>query len=274
MRVESYIEKKIIPMSEPQLDRREMTLMQKLSIPEAADPPWSSMIATLMVIVLLITLMFVGIAMASILLGIEGNEYPPFALMLGWMLGEAITIAFVLINRRSSQESWLALRLSKGHLPIPFVVMVGVATALFVDLVISLASGDFLPIPEIYGFQAEGVAGILVAILFVALIQPIAESLVFQGVLLPKLRFIMGAWGGVVVTTVVYTLVHFAVFYSSYPTAYPQSTMLWYGVAYPLLTGLMFCLMKIYTNSTRAVIVMRIGAGLTFVLTALVLVSG
>jgi hypothetical protein len=64
------------------------------------------------------------------------------------------------------------------------------------------------------------------------------------------------------------------VFYISYQPNYPESTLLWYGVAYPLLTGLMFCLIKVYTDSTRAVIVARIGAGLIFFLTALVLVGG
>ena len=261
-------------MSDTQLDRREMTLMQKLSIAEEADPPWSALTATLTVLVLLITLILVGPALSSIVLGIDENTVTPFVLMLGWTLGQAITIAFVLINRRSSQDSWVALKLEKGNLPLPLVLMIGVATALGVDLVISLASGQFLPIPEIFGFQTEGTAGILIAVLFVVLIQPIAESLVFQGVLLPKLRFIMGPWGGVVVTTVVFTLLHYAVFYASYQPNYPESTLLWYGVAYPLLTGLIFSLMKVYTDSTRAVIIMRIGAGLIFVLTALALVSG
>jgi len=261
-------------MTQPQLDRREMTLMQKLSIPEEADPPWGIATAVFMVVTLIITLVLVGPALASVLLGLEGNQFPPMLLMLGWTIGQAMTMAFVLINRRSSVESWQALKLRKGHLPLPFVLMVGVATALAVDLVISLASGQFLPIPEIYGFQTEGIAGILIAILFLVLIQPIAESLVFQGVLLPKLRIVLGAWGGVIATTVIFTLLHYGIFYLAYQPIYPESTLLWYGIAYPLLTGLMFCLMKVYTDSTRAVIIMRIGSGIIFVLTALALTSG
>ena len=106
------------------------------------------------------------------------------------------------------------------------------------------------------------------------LIQPVAESLVFQGVLLPKLRVIMGPWGGVVVTTVVFTLMHYAIFYSSYQNVYPPETMLWYGVAYPLMFGFTFSLLKVYTQSTRAVIIGRMGAGIIFLLTALILVGG
>ena len=260
-------------MPDSQLDRREMTLMQKLSIPEEANPPWSLLTATVIVLVLFLNLTLVGTAISALLLGIE-DTVTPFMLLLSWSIGQAITIVYVVINRRSSPESWTALKLTKGLLPLPFVLMVGVATALAVDLVISLASGQFLPIPEIFGFQSEGVGGVLTAGLFLILIQPIAESLVFQAVLLPKLRIMMGAWGGVIVTTVVFTLLHYAVFYLSYQPNYPESTLLWYGVAYPLLTGLMFCLIKVYTGSTRAVIVARVGAGLIFFLTALVLVGG
>jgi membrane protease YdiL (CAAX protease family) len=257
-------------MSEPQLDRREMSLMQKLSVPEAVNPPWSAMTAIIIVLVLLINLILVGPSMSSVLLGV-GDTVTPFMLMLGWVIGQALTIVYVVINRRSSQESWSALKLINGLLPLSFVLLVGVAVALAVDLIISLASGQFLPIPEIFDFQSGGIGGVLMAGLFLILIQPVAESLVFQGVLLPKLRIMMGAWGGVIITTIVFTVLHYAVFYLSYQPNYPESTVLWYGVAYPALTGLMFCLIKVYTDSTRAVIVNRIGAGLIFFLTALVL---
>jgi|GEM_PF-510913 len=261
-------------MSEPQLDRHEMSLMQKLSVPEAADPPWSILITIVIVVVLFINLTIVGSAMSSVMLGIDDNTDPtPFMLLLSWTIGQAITIVYVVINRRSSYESWNALKLSRGLLPLPLVLMVGVAVALTVDLVINLASGQFLPIPEIYGFQADGIAGILLAGLFLVLIQPVAESLVFQAILLPKLRFMLGAWGGVIITTIVFTLLHYSIFYLSYQSNYPESALVWYGIVYPLATGLMFCLIKVYTGSTRAVIIARMGAGATFLLTALVLVG-
>jgi membrane protease YdiL (CAAX protease family) len=261
-------------MSEPQLDRREMSLMQKLSIPEESDPPWSILIALIIVFVLLINLTLVGTAISSVLLGLEDTTAPtPFTLLLGWTIGQALTIVYVVINRRSSQESWIALKLNRGLLPLQLVLMVGVAIALTIDVIVNLASGQFLPVPEIFGFQADGVAGILMAGLFLVLIQPVAESLVFQGVLLPKLRIMLGAWGGVLATTIVFTLIHYGIFYLSYQSNYPESAMLWYGIVYPLAMGLLFCLVKVYTESTRAVIIARMGAGATFLLTALVLVG-
>jgi len=259
-------------MSETNLDRRDMTLRQKLSIPEASDTPWSMIDATLITLALLVTVIIVGPAIASLPYE-DITQIPPSTLLLGWTIGQVLTIAFVVINRRSSQESWQALKLDKGLVPQQLVVLIGVAIALTIDVIISLLSGQFLPIPEIYGFQTAGIGGIILAAVFVVLIQPIAESLVFQGVLLPKLRVIMGPWGGVVMTAVVFTLMHYAVFFTSYQAFYPSEAMLWYGVAYPLLAGLAFSLFKVYTQSTRAVILGRVGAGLIFLMTAMLLVG-
>ena len=256
-------------MTQNQADRREMTLMQKLSLPEEAPPPWSIITAAVTALVILINLIWVGPAMSSLLLG--SAQPTPFLLMLGWTLGLALTLVYVLVNRRSSPESRQALRLNQGLLPSQIVLLVGVAIALAIDLMISLASGRFLPIPEIYGFQSQGFAGVLVAALLLVLVQPVAESLVFQAVILPSLRSTVGPWGGVLITSALFTLLHYSVFFSPYQASY---SALWYGLAYPMLTGLAFCLLKVYTGSSRAVIVGRISAGLIFLLTALVLVGG
>ena len=252
-----------------QPDRREMSLMQKLSQPEAA-PPWSIIAAAITAVVTLVNLIWVGPAMSSLLLG--SAEPTPFLLMLGWTFGLALTLAYVLVNRRSSQESWQALRLNRGFLPTQIALLVGVAIALGVNLAVSLASGQFLPLPEIYGFQARGLAGAVLAALLLVAAQPLAESLVFQAVLLPSLRSTVGPWGGVVITSALFTLLHYAVFFSPYQVAY--NSALWYGLAYPLLTGFAFCLLKVYTDSSRAVIIGRVGAGLVSLLTALALVGG
>ena len=250
-------------------DRREMSLMQKLSRPEA-PPPWSIIAAALTAVVILVNLIWVGPAMSSLLLG--SAEPTPFLLMLGWTFGLALTLAYVLVNRRSSRESWQALRLHRGFLPPQIALLVGVAIALGVNLAVSLASGQFLPIPEIYGFQAQDLAGAVLAALLLVAAQPLAESLVFQAVLLPSLRSTVGPWGGVIITSALFTLLHYAVFFSPYQAAY--SNALWYGIAYPLLTGFAFCLLKVYTDSSRAVIIGRVGAGLVSLLTALALVGG
>ncbi len=258
-----------VSMTQNQADRREMTLKQKLSLPEEAPPPWSITIAAVTALVLFINLIGVGPAISSLLLG--SSQPSPFLLMLGWTFGLALTLVYVLINRRSSPASWQALRLNRGWLPWQIVLLLGVAIALGVDVTISLASGQFLPIPEIFDFQSQGLAGTIAAALLLVLMQPAAESLVFQAVILPSLRSTVGPWGGVAITSALSALLHYLVFFAPYQAHYD---VLWYGLAYPWLTGLAFCLLKVYTGSSRAVIIGRGGAGLIFLLTALALVGG
>ena len=254
-------------MTQKQTDRREMSFMQKLSLPEAA-PPWPIATAAMTAAVILINLIWIGPAMSSLLLG--SNQPSPLLLMLGWTFGLALTLAYVLVNQRSSQESWQTLRLTPGFLPLQIVLLVGVAVALGVGL----AVGEFLPVPEIYGFQTHGLAGTLAAALLLGLMQPIAEGLVFQAVMLPSLRSTVGPWSGVLITSALSALLHYAVFFSHSQAQYGAGGAFWHGLAYPLLTGLAFCLLKVYTGSSRAVIIGRVGAGLVSWLTALALVGG
>jgi len=245
-------------------ERREMSLRAKLSLPEVAAPHWSLLSAALTAAVLLICLIVVGPTLASLLLG--SQEITPFLLMLSWALGMGLSLIFLWVNRRSSAESRAALRLGRGHLPRPLVLLLGVAIALAVDLAVNLASGVFQPVPEIYGFHSYGAASLILAALLLILLQPLTESLVFQAILLPSLRWRLGPWLGVFVTSALYVALHLLVFYAAYADAYDLA---WHGFVYPALTGLAFSLLRVYTGSSSAVIIARMGAGLMFFLTAL-----
>lgn len=255
-------------MSADANDRRELSLRAKLSLPEHAAPAWSLLSAVLTAVALLICLIMVGPALASLLLG--SQKITPFLLMLSWALGMALCLVFVWVNRRGSAESWAALRLGPGHLPRPLVLLLGVAIALAVDLVVNLGGGVFQSVPEIYGFQSYGAASLILAALLLILLQPLAESLVFQAILLPSLRWRLGPWPGVIVTSALFVVLHLLVFWAAYADKYD---LIWHGLVYPALTGLAFCLLRVYTGSSSSVIIARMGAGLMFYLTALV-VSG
>ena len=241
-----------------------MSLRAKLSLPEDTAPPWRTLSAALSVAVLLICLTVVGPALASLLLG--SQAITPFLLMFSWALGMGLGIVFTLVNRRSSAESWAALRLGPGHLPRPLVLLLGVAIALAIDLVVNLGGGKFQSVPEIHGFQTQGPAGLILAALLLILLQPLAESLVFQAILLPSLRWRLGPWTGVFAASALYVVLHLLVFWSAFADEY---SLLWYGLVYPALMGLAFCLLRVYTGSSSAVIIARMGAGLMFFLTAL-----
>lgn len=245
-----------------------MSLMAKLSLPEAAEPPWSLLSAFLTVGVLFLCLALIGPALVSAVMASTGNSRDvlfPFELVQSWAIGLGGAIAFVLVSRRSSEESWHALRLVKGELPLPMSLMIGIAIALALDLVIGLASGVFRTVPLIWGFQPHGALGILLALIQLVALQPLAETLVFQGVLLPRMRWAFGHWGGVIGTAAVYTVLYRLVFIE----AYSFYGNLWHGIVFPMGIGISFCLLKVYTGSTAAALLGRMGAGLILLLTAL-----
>lgn len=251
-------------MTSDQRERREMSLMQKLSLPEAAAPPWSLLTAALTVGVMLVCLILIGPALASLLL--NSQQATPDLLMLSWTIGMAGTAAFVLVNRRSSANSWRALRLKRRGAPLPLIALVGVAIALFANLIISLASGQFLPVPEVYGIGQQGATGVIVAAILLVFLQPLAETLVFQALLLPSLRWTLGPWRGTLATCLLFIFLHQLVFFAPYQSVY---SALWYGLVYPLLVCFSFSLLKVHTGSSLSVLVARISAGLIFLLTGM-----
>ncbi len=260
-------------MSEDPVDRRDLSLMAKLSLPEESEPPWSLLSALLTVAVLFVCLALIGPASVSAVMASTGNTRDvlfPFELMLSWMIGLAVAIVFVLVSRRSSEESWHALRLVRGELPLPMSLLIGIAIALALDLAVSLASGEFWPLPLMLGFQLKGAQGILLALIQLVALQPLAETLVFQGVLLPRMRWAFGHWGGVIGTAAMYTIVYQLVFIE----AYPFYDKLWHGIVFPMSAGILFCLLKIYTRSTGAALLGRMSAGLIFLLTAVAISGG
>ncbi len=251
-------------MSETQKDRREMSLGEKCSSPEVAPPPWSLFSAAITVFAMLVALISVGPALASILLG--GEAISHFLLMLSWCFGMTFAIVFVLASRRSSDGMWSALCLRRGHLPLPFALLIGVAIALSVQLFVSLASSKFYAIPELFDFWEVEPKNIVSAALLLILLQPVAETLVFQAIALPSLRWNLGPWIGVLLTSVLFTLLHLSVFSAANRAIYINP---WYDNVYPFLTCFAFSMLKVYSGSNSAVIIGRMGAGLVFFLTGL-----
>ena len=243
--------------------RGERSFFAALSTPERDAPPWSLLTAAFLCAALFINLVLVGPALAAILLG--SQILTPQLLILGWALGMSAACVFVLLNRLRTPESRAGLRFVQGKLPTPIVALLGVAIALGLDLVISLPSGRFLPAAQIYGI--DGQSAIFGALLLVAA-QPLAETLVFQATLLPSLRWRLGGWGGIIATCLVYTLLHAAVFYAPWGAIYDS---FWHGLAHPFLLCLALCALRLRADSSRAVLIARIAAGVVFWLAGLAL---
>ncbi len=247
-------------------DRREMSLRQKLASVEE-PPPWGLPSAMLALLALFACLTVVGPALASIVLG--SAEPTPALLMFSWALGMGLCSIFVLVSRRSSPASWQALKLRRGKQPLALALLYGVAIGLTLDLVIGLLGGRFLPMPTIFGLS-EGGEMIVLGALLAVFAQPIAETLVFQALLLPTLRSRLGAWAGIIITSALATLLHLLVFVAALGEAYQ---LLWHGIVLPASLAFFFCLLRVLADSSLAVILGRMGAGMIFLLTALTLGS-
>lgn len=248
-------------------DHREMTLRQKLASVEE-PPPWGLPSALLAWLALFVCLTIVGPALAAIMLG--SAEPEPDLLMLSWALGMALCSAFVLVSRRSSPASWQALKLRRGKQPLTLALLYGVAIGLTLDLVIGLLGGRFLPMPTIFGLPDSAAEQIILGALLAVFAQPIAETLVFQAVLLPALRSRLGAWAGVIITSALLTLLHLLVFVAALGDAYQ---LLWHGIVLPAALAFAFCLLRVLADSSLAVLLGRMGAGMMFLLTAMTLGS-
>ncbi|MDE2856994.1 MAG: CPBP family intramembrane metalloprotease [Chloroflexota bacterium] len=257
-------------MTSDQRERRELSLMQKLSSPEESAPPWRLLTAALTLAAMLVCLTVIGPALASLLLG--SQQATSDLLMLSWALGMGATALFVLINRRGSADSWqslrLDLRMDRRGPPLPLIALLGVAIALFINLLISLPSGQFLPLPEVYGIGAGGPGVLIVAALLLVFLQPLAETLVFQALLLPSLRWTLGPWRGLLAACLVFLLLHLIVFFAPWQAIYSAP---WYGLAYPFSVCLAFSLLRVHSGSSLSVLVARISAGLIFLLTSMAL---
>ncbi|MDE2853710.1 MAG: CPBP family glutamic-type intramembrane protease [Chloroflexota bacterium] len=255
-------------MNETPTDRREMSLMAKLTLPEAHEPPWSLLNALLAVLAMFICLAIIGPSFIAI---ITASATPtPFALMASWSLGMALTSLFVLVSRRSSEESWRALRLSRGELALPLALIIGLAIGLTLDLIAILTAGRFLPDAQIWALQTGGLPSLALAALLLVVLQPLAETLVFHAILLPRLRWRLGHWLGLAITAAVYAGLHYLIFFQTSDANFLR----WHGLVLPMLLGISFGLLKVFSQSSLVALIARMGAGLIFLLTALALVGG
>ncbi|MBN8619106.1 MAG: CPBP family intramembrane metalloprotease [Anaerolineae bacterium] len=249
-------------------------LFARIAAAEPA-PPWSIIAALLTVLAAFITVI-IGSTLSSILTGQAQHT-----LLLGWCIAAALTIALIELTRRRTEER-LALRIAPSANPLQdtfWYLLIGVGLAITLDLVgrgITRSVAPDLELTPLYTYTrlyGEPVAFFswLLAFLLMALLQPIAEGLVFQGMLLPALRHQLGGWLGYLLTAAAVGLFHMLV----YPPAFPESTSgLWYGFVAPFIAALLYGAVRLYTGSTRAAIFTHVAFGLFAVLKLLTLVGG
>lgn len=213
-------------------------------------PPWGLFGAINTIFITLLAIF----AATALMLSLTTDQ--AIALMAAWLIGQVLAAVYVLMSRREG-AAHAALRIGPTPTRLFIVLLLSLGLAMVFDLLALGATGLFLPAMELSGLHDAGltVVGWLLALVFMLVVQPVAEELVFRGVVMPSLRTVTGPWIGLIVTAAFYMLFHFMV-YSS-PISDP-----WYALAAPLLAGLYFGMVRAATGSTRAAIVAHMGFGL------------
>lgn len=233
-------------------------------------PPWSLIEALITLAALALTMLLLGPTLALIITGSATAPFSPRTLLLGWGIGLVAAAAFTVVARRRTPQQWAALKLAaapQARLPLPYLLLFAIGMMLLFDLIAAVGSG-FRPVAVLTGMGAGSTSDWLLAGLFLVVIQPAAESLIFAGVVLPRLRASLSPLAGLAATTALFGIFHAAV----YGAALSGTQFIWFGVVLPLLQGMFLCVVRVTTDSTRATIVAYMGMGLVALLAALALV--
>lgn len=246
-------------------------MLKRITRPEA-PPPWT-LYDGLGAIIVLFAALILGSSLAEIAIG--SRLATP---LLGWSLGAALATGVILVSRRRTPASAAALRLSVegGPRRLPIIFLFGFGMAVSIDLLSLIVTGDFWPVPELLGFFLIPEAGDLIslrpdlfawalALLFLIVLQPIAEEIVFRGVLFPSLRIALGPLTGFAAISVFHAAFHLV----AYAPAPGSFSLFWYAFIVPLLDALVITAVRADTGSTRAAIVAHAAFGLFAVLKAL-----
>jgi membrane protease YdiL (CAAX protease family) len=156
-------------------------------------------------------------------------------------------------------------------------MLIGVGLAIALDVITVRLTGFSIPGPELIrlysdvSFENLPVMALswILAFLLMVIFQPLADQLIFQGIVLPAFRQSLGAIPGYLVTAAVYGIFHLALY--SPPDTDP--TILWYTLFVPFIAGLIFGAVRLYTGSTRAAMLTHVAFGLFAVVKLLTLVG-
>lgn len=235
------------------------SLMQRIRTVEPA-PPWN--LTSVLVAFVVAILAFIGGTFAAEI-WLSGQS---IALIAGWIIGGIITIIFVFQSRKTPEQR-AALKLQAGSTPLLFVIFISFGLALAIDLLSLLVTGQFLPAPALLSATVErqNAALLVISVVFLLLVQPVAEELVFRGVALPVLRAGFGAWPGLIATAVASAIFHLLIYPAAYAVVFPDTNTfasLWYSGMIPLLAALVFGIVRVVTGSTRSAIAAHFAFGL------------
>ncbi|MEL6269804.1 MAG: CPBP family intramembrane glutamic endopeptidase [Chloroflexota bacterium] len=230
-------------------------------------PPWGIFNALLALILMFVFISFGGLSIGTIMFPNDDVT----ALIAAWVIGSALTVGYVLATRRSAEE-FAALRLGPSTLPVLIAFGIGLGVAVTLDLVAIPFAGSVLRPPETAFFPVEGVglSTWIYAGLLLLVVQPMADELVFRGVLFPAMRTAQGVWATILATALFYGVFHSIV----YPHPEPGAAGVWYRLFEPFFAGLALSFIRAVSGSTRATIAAHVGIGTFGFLKTLLILGG
>ena len=242
-----------------------LALFKLIREPET-PPPWGLLSAGLVLIVAFVFMTLVGASVGVALSAPTSSA----AFVIGWGVGSVLVIALIWQTRRTP-EARAALRLGAARPPLLIAFGVGLGAGVTFDLLAIAAAQEVLRPPELAAFSEAtgGIAWVWGALLLL-LLQPVAEELLFRGVMFPALRAMQGVWAAILMSALLYGIYHLLI----YPHPAPGAAGLWYGLAEPLLAGVMLGVMRAAWRSNRATIAAHAGLGAFALLKTLLILSG
>ncbi len=244
-------------------DRGARSTIARMTAPRTRDslqsdaPPWPLPRALLATLSLLAAL-----ALGALLALTLGNG-APWAALAGWSAGAVLT---GLALRARFRRERAALPLGPGGTPSLLALLTGFGAALLFDTLVLAPGGSSAPTPELTALagRVQTPAPWLLAALFLLLLQPLVEGLVFRGLLQPALQARSSKRTGLLTGALAWALFHLLA-YAGAPDG--LGTLF----ATRLAGGLLLGLLRLRNDSARASIFAHAGLNLFALLRLLTL---
>jgi hypothetical protein len=210
----------------------------------------------------------------------------PFASLLARVITMVSLGVFIGWWKKSDVERD-ALRLvsdPNSRLPVMFWVLISYGVAVTLDILSFTVTQLFEPPLALRPLLlTHGVSEWVLAVAFALILQPVAEGLLFSGLLYPAFRQLAAGKnnshvqaGSLSVAAAITSLIlcagAVAMFqWFAYASAVITPQVVWYGLFVPFVSAVWFTGVRAYTGSTRTAIIAQMGFGL-FAISKLILI--
>ncbi len=233
----------------------------------AEDPPFFARPVALLILAAYGVVWIAALSVISVITGEINRAVPsPRVLALSGIVSAAvITIGIVQFARRRMGAGWgTALQVTHptGRNTLLYIFLIGLGLAWSIDLLgvlLRLKGGQVIP-PVMDSLREGNALAWLVAAVYAVFLQPLAESLVFAGIVYPTTARATGDTRfGIFSTAFLFLVV--SLIMSPAPGT-------WYAAVQPFLMMIVVLCFRAYYQSTRAAVVARVAFGVFFILAA------